>query len=1046
MNEITNIFKNDVAIGTERTNGVLWTWYNESISVTLNTTDVLQLKGKEDPDACGGLVQNFQLSYDYGYLADSWGDSQEYATYGNINYIDNTSFLRADNHSSGLSLVPNDYLHYWNFENSVKDENTTNLVDGTINGGVTYSSDNYNQSISVDGVSGSYVNLSYSTSMSGMEQLSIFVRVKPTGMVGGTSYPIFSNWRPSATDGRAFMIRFATSTTPWSIQVLLQNQSEQFNSVYTFADTNLSMDALHDIAMIYNGSAIILNIDGTNSTTVALHNGQLDIVTSPNTTFIGSSPHTPTLSWKGKIDDVFVFDRAITPAELTNIRTQVHTISGNISTPVMDLGNLQSLNAICLLNISTPASTNISIQVNTSSDNSSFSGLMNTTSLQGNCYAVNETVNRQRYYKINAYFTGNGTNTPTIGQMLAYSYNVSNSTTITYPNQYFISQRNSTDKGIIPIYGTYIGAPSAIEARFNGSDWVTINSSLSGGVFNGSLVASTGQGTLEVRQVDDATASDSETYISVGDIFVVTGQSNAGGRGENLSTLNGSNQFIAVNYKSNSWTIANDPLDANEGGAGSPYPLLAEFMMRNTSVPIGFITSAHGGVNITTYQKGNVNYDDLYSNIVSATNGTKNIKAVLFYQGETDALIGYGGFDGNYTLYYNNLTAFTSSIKADFNVSTFVAGIGQISGSYAPNVTRSSIDNIREAQVDSWYNNSNVSYGVLTYDMNLSDGIHIKTDEQLDTLSWRWWRAINNSLYGGTIGNYSRVTSIYINGNSLNITFDKPIFIKNSSRNVQGLYIQSSLGILNDSNVTSSNTVGNQLNIVFDTLIPDGNLSLNSMNDGTGVNSLIDAYGDPVEPTYNYVFSADIFPPASITSPSTATGNFYINNTWTNPIDSDFSHVMFKYANGTIIQNVSSPQNYLNRTWLAHYVQNISAQTVDTSDNINETLVWFNTTIPNNPISLNNVSATYSLIEGDTLSIIGAYTDLDGDTPTFGTNATKGTFNTSTGNLTWATVVGDAGTYNWYNNVTDGYNVDTVNYVVTVSSASKPRSYVVWID
>ncbi|MDL5503039.1 MAG: hypothetical protein QSU88_07475, partial [Candidatus Methanoperedens sp.] len=79
------------------------------------------------------------------------------------------------------------------------------------------------------------------------------------------------------------------------------------------------------------------------------------------------------------------------------------------------------------------------------------------------------------------------------------------------------------------------------------------------------------------------------------------------------------------------------------------------------------------------------------------------------------------------------------------------------------------------------------------------------------------------------------------------------------------------------------------------------------------------------------------------------TGNFYINNTWTNPADADFNNTNFNYSNGTVAFVANSTTTFWNRTGLSpHEIQNISAQTVDTYGNINTTKVWFNITIPDN--------------------------------------------------------------------------------------------------
>jgi len=87
----------------------------------------------------------------------------------------------------------------------------------------------------------------------------------------------------------------------------------------------------------------------------------------------------------------------------------------------------------------------------------------------------------------------------------------------------------------------------------------------------------------------------------------------------------------------------------------------------------------------------------------------------------------------------------------------------------------------------------------------------------------------------------------------------------------------------------------------------------------------------------------DTTPPQSITNLSLqAASAAWLNFTWTNPSDPDFSHVIF-YLNGTFITNVSSPQNYYNVTGLVpDTLYELGTHTVDTSGNINQT--WVNRT------------------------------------------------------------------------------------------------------
>ena len=170
------------------------------------------------------------------------------------------------------------------------------------------------------------------------------------------------------------------------------------------------------------------------------------------------------------------------------------------------------------------------------------------------------------------------------------------------------------------------------------------------------------------------------------------------------------------------------------------------------------------------------------------------------------------------------------------------------------------------------------------------------------------------------------------------------------------------------------------------------------------------------------------------------TGNFYINNTWTNPADADFSYTWFSYINETTLQNVSKPVNYLNLTWSPHTTQNISSQTVDIYSNINQAKVWFNATIPNN-VPVQSQIGDKVVYENVSLQLNVTATDSDSDLITYGTNATKGSFNTSTGNFSWTPGFGDAGTYAWFFNSSDGYGGVAVENI-TISVNDTPLSII----
>lgn len=93
--------------------------------------------------------------------------------------------------------------------------------------------------------------------------------------------------------------------------------------------------------------------------------------------------------------------------------------------------------------------------------------------------------------------------------------------------------------------------------------------------------------------------------------------------------------------------------------------------------------------------------------------------------------------------------------------------------------------------------------------------------------------------------------------------------------------------------------------------------------------------------------------------------------------------------------------------------------------------------VPNNPVSISGINDSYQISEGQTLYINASYSDADGDKGVFSDDSEKWDINPSSGAVLWSTRGGDAGTYNWYINVSDGYgSVAAKNFIVMVSDST----------
>jgi len=110
---------------------------------------------------------------------------------------------------------------------------------------------------------------------------------------------------------------------------------------------------------------------------------------------------------------------------------------------------------------------------------------------------------------------------------------------VDYPRPYVLYQRDAANTGEVRIRGQLLGVtePCRVEARFNGSPWQTLDAATEEGRFAGTIVGHTGQGKVEVRSASHPDAVALVEPVAVGDLFLVTGQSNADGRGSVNVTL-----------------------------------------------------------------------------------------------------------------------------------------------------------------------------------------------------------------------------------------------------------------------------------------------------------------------------------------------------------------------------------------------------------------------------------------------------------------------------------------------------------------------------
>ena len=163
----------------------------------------------------------------------------------------------------------------------------------------------------------------------------------------------------------------------------------------------------------------------------------------------------------------------------------------------------------------------------------------------------------------------------------------------------------------------------------------------------------------------------------------------------------------------------------------------------------------------------------------------------------------------------------------------------------------------------------------------------------------------------------------------------------------------------------------------------------------------------------------ETFIPPSPVFVSRISGSNWSNVTWA-PGVGNVTDMYNVCVNATVCDNQTAA--FINTSLSPHQQNNITVLAINIS-NITTNLVGFTSTYQNpNVVPVLSVIGTKKVYENRTLSIQLNGTDSDNDTLTYGTNATYGTLNTTSGLYTLTPNGSIAGNYTWYFNVTDTYS------------------------
>jgi len=176
---------------------------------------------------------------------------------------------------------------------------------------------------------------------------------------------------------------------------------------------------------------------------------------------------------------------------------------------------------------------------------------------------------------------------------------------LTSPLDYEVFQRTERLRGKVEIRGrTYVSADRA-EARLTGTSligplhekWVRLHFVQQSGEFYGTLKTTPGgfyRLEVKVFRHDVQVAETDVPHVGLGEMFLVSGQSNSTNYGESRQQTS---TRMVVAFDGNQWRIADDPQPGvqDDSNQGSFIPAFGDTLYTHIHVPIGVASVGYGG-------------------------------------------------------------------------------------------------------------------------------------------------------------------------------------------------------------------------------------------------------------------------------------------------------------------------------------------------------------------------------------------------------------------------------------------------------------------
>jgi hypothetical protein len=237
------------------------------------------------------------------------------------------------------------------------------------------------------------------------------------------------------------------------------------------------------------------------------------------------------------------------------------------------------------------------------------------------------------------------------------------------PLDYQVFQRQTKEAGIIKIQGESLIPADSVEAHFLGQSitgplpdkWYPITLDKTSQTFQANIPIPAGgfyKLTIRTKKGGVLLSEETVSHIGVGEVFVVSGQSNSTNYGE-VRQKTRTRMVTAVGP--HGWQIANDPQPGvqDDSTNGSFIPSFGDAMYRKYGVPIGIASVGHGSTSVRQWlpeatpvfimptwphyiynsAAGLACDGTLYNGMLAQIKafGEDGFRAVLWHQGESDS-------------------------------------------------------------------------------------------------------------------------------------------------------------------------------------------------------------------------------------------------------------------------------------------------------------------------------------------------------------------------------------------------------------------------